>query len=87
MFLCGCGGEVGDVFEPVFAGGEEVRHDDDGFGALGDAFIEGGGDGGLCELHVGGFDDGPGILGFILTGEGAVEVGDVNEQVVGFCPA
>ncbi len=50
--------------------------DDDEGGALGDAFVEGLGDGGFGEFHVCGFDDGG-------VGDFFEEVGGVDEHVVG----
>jgi hypothetical protein len=55
--LSGVGGEARDVIVPVSAGRQEIRKDDDGFRALGDAAAEGGGNRRLGQLHVGRFDD------------------------------
>src|SRR5205823_13590420 len=51
------GRQSGDVPGPVLAGAEEEGADDDSLGAAFYAFGVGGGDGGLGEFHVGGFDD------------------------------
>src|SRR5580658_10013174 len=57
VFGCGVGGEAGDVLGPVLAGAQEIGTDDDALGAAANAGFEGGGDGGLGNLHVRGFDD------------------------------
>ena len=51
------GGDGWDVFVPVLAGEQEVWADHDDLGASFDASGVCGWDGGLGQLHVGGFDD------------------------------
>lgn len=58
----GSGGEFGDVLRPVLAGRKEVRAHHDAGGSPLDTPGERGGDGRLCELHVGGLDEGKGLF-------------------------
>ncbi len=73
------GGEAGDVPGPVLAGAEEEGADDDAGCAALDAFGVGGGDGGLGEFHVGGFDDCVFLAEFL--GE---KLGELFEHLIAF---
>mgnify|MGYP006879612613 CR=1 FL=1 len=54
--------EIGDVFAPVAAGRKEVREDNNPLGTSFHTLTVGGGDVGLSQLHVSGFNDGVGRL-------------------------
>lgn len=76
MFGGGGSGQSRNIGGGVLAGGEEIRMNDDQRGPLGYAAVEGLGDGGLGQFHMGGFDD----LGF---GNAFEDRDDIEEQIVG----